>query len=523
MRAARPSAQGSLRMSIRVLALLVALAWVCARPAPADAHVVTMNDGTEYEGKVVSQDDREVVIETTFQGTKHLPRGDVRTVNTDVPPLREQLQYRAGQATDVKGRWSLYDWAKAKGFEAELRWILEAIVDLAPNDPKARKLMGHKKVDGVWMSPEDEARHLAEKFEAEQRAKGLVPYEGGWVTPEERDAREKGLKKDGDDWVTEEEWHRRRGETLVGGAWIKVGFKEGEALCAEAIREGRVNVSYHWSPHFDALSEVKPELAERVLEGCEKGFEVMRRLLKPTPDAYPESVEERILLGLALKMPGYVRFSQWFGKKFDADSLTPGWTNAIQRMKGWWWIQDVRAVGVYQFPNTDRTFVSNALHNAALVMLTRYKANYAEPSVWLRQGFSYYVELQALGYSDSFTLGRGGGSGGAADGEKGPVWMDSEKWKGALQALVGQGQDPPLRRIARMTLDQFRYVELVKSWSVIDFLVALDKTKFKQFIDLSKDRSRDEEVALKEAFGVGYSELDAKWRTFVTAGFKVGG
>ena len=515
--------EGFVRMPFRFLghaAVVVLLFLACA---PASAHVVRMNDGTEYEGKILSQDDDEVVIQTTFDGTKHLARADVKSVDTSVPPLRDQLAYRAKTANDVKSRWDLYHWAKDNGFKKELLYILQAIVDLKPGDRRARKLLGHKKVDGKWMSPEEEKKYLREKFEAEQRAKGLVPYEGGWVTPEERDAREKGLLKDGDEWITEEEYHRRRGERLVNGTWIKVGYKEGEALCAEAIREGRVKVAYHWSPHFDALAEVKPELAKHVLDACEKGYGVLRRTLHPTPEDYPETKEERILLALLLKMPGYVRFSRWFAKRFDADSLTPGWANAVQRMKGWWWIQDVRAVCVYQFPNTDKTLISNALHDAALVMLTRYKANFAAPSVWLRQGWAYYVELQAIGYSESFTLGRGGGTGAAANGEQGPVWLDASKWKGALQGLVNQGQDPPMRRIARMTLDQFRYVELVKSWSIIDFLMAWDPVKFKRFIDLSKDRSKDEEVALKEAFGVDFRHLDEKWRAYVTAGFKKGG
>ncbi len=488
----------------------------------ASAHTVTTNDGTVYEGKILSQTDKEVVIETTFDGQKIIPRADVKAVNDGVPPLREQLAYRAKSAGDVKGRWELYKWAKSKGFKKELTFILEAIVDLKPNDKKARKLLGHKKVDDQWMSPAEEKRYLKEKFEAEQRAKGLVPYEGGWVTPEERDAREKGLKKDGDDWVTEEEWYRRRGMQRVHGKWIKLGHREGKKISDKLRAEGRVKVAYHWSPHFDAHAEVKPELAKRILASSEKAYEVMRKTLRPTPDEYPEdNVGERMHLFLMKKLPGFVRLAKWFDKTYDVESLTPGWKSAIQRQHAWWHVQDIRAAGAYQFPNTDKTFVSNVVHNVGLLMLTRYKANYAFPSVWLREGFAYYVEMEALGYTQSFTLGRGGGSGGAAAGMKGPLWADSAKWRPALKDLVNQGQDPPLRRIAKMTVDQFRYVELVKSWSIIEFLVKWDRKKFKAFIDLSKDRAKTEEDALKEAYGVNYRKLDAKWRAYVSAGFQV--
>jgi hypothetical protein len=484
------------------------------------AHTVKQKDGTVHEGTVVSESESEVVIETTFDGKKTIARADVLYVDKSVPPLREQLQFRADQAKDAKARWELHKWAKKKGFTQELPFILEAIIDVSPNDRRARKLLGHTKVDGAWLTPAQVAAKEQAAFEAAQRAKGLVPYEGEWVTPEEKDGRERGLKKDGDDWVTEEEWHARRGERLVGGKWIQVGFKEGKELAGNAARESRVQMAYLWGPHFDAVSEVQPELTQRILDGCEKCFGVMRKTLKPTAADYPETVEERIKLALCNKLPGYVRFATWFDKTYDVESLTPGWARAVQRQHSWWHVQDQRWVSAYQFPNTDKTFVSNVAHSVGLVLLTRYKANYAFPSVWLREGFSYYLEMEGLGYSASFTLGQGGGSMGAAEGESGPVWADSDKWRPALQKLVADGMDPPLRRIARMTVDQFRYMELVKSWSLIEFLVRLDGGKFKNFIDLSKDRAKTEEEALKAAFGLTYQQVDEKWRSYVTAGFK---
>lgn len=501
--------------------LLLALLLCLVPGTTALAHTVTTNDGTVYEGKILSQTDTEVVIETTFDGQKVIAKADIKAINDSVPPLREQLAYRAKTAEDWKSRWDLYKWAKKKGFTKDLTYILEAIVDLKPNDKKARKLLGHKLVDGTWMTPAEEKRHLQQKFEAEQRAKGLVPYGDEWVTPEERDAREKGLKKDGDDWVTEEEWHRRRGERFVNGKWVKLGFDEGKELTGRIIREARLKLAYHWGPHFDAHAEVNPQVAKRVVDSCEKAFGVMRRVLRPTQEDYPETIEERIHLFLLKKMPGYVRLSNWFDKAYNVDSLTPGWKTAIQRQNTWWHVQDIRAAGVYQFPNTDKTFVSNAVHAAGLLMLTRYKANYEFPSVWLREGFAYYLELEALGYTQTFSLGEGGGTAGAGAGMKGPVWTDSAKWREALKQVVVEGNDPPLRRLATMGVDRTNYIRLVKAWSIVEFLIRWDPKKFKQFVDLSKDRSRSEESALKEAYGGNYRAIDAKWRRYVQGGYKL--
>jgi hypothetical protein len=182
-------------------------------------------------------------------------------------------------------------------------------------------------------------------------------------------------------------------------------------------------------------------------------------------------------------------------------------------------------VSAYQFPNPDRTLVSNALHNVGLVLLTRYRFNYRFPSAWLSEGFAYHLELETLGYSESFTIGRssvagtGEAGGGTTEGER-PAWSESGKWPAALQQLVTAGTDPPLRRLAEMTQDQMGYEELVKSWSVVTFLVQWDAARFKQFVDGSKKRDAVEEEALQAAYGADFREVDRKWRAWVAAGFK---
>jgi hypothetical protein len=72
-----------------------------------------------------------------------------------------------------------------------------------------------------------------------------------------------------------------------------------------------------------------------------------------------------------------------------------------------------------------------------------------------------------------------------------------------------------------MTVDQTDYQKLVKSWSVVEFLVRYDGKRFKQFVDLSKERGKKEEDALKEAYGWSYRDADAKWRAYVGANFTV--
>ena len=499
-----------MRTSLVVLLLLLPT-------AHALAHTVETTDGTVHEGKIVIDTEEKVVIVTTFGDRVVIPRDQIKAVDDKTPPLRDQLAYRAELAKDdVKKLLELHKWAKQQGFKEELVLILDRIIELEPKNARARKLLGHEKVDGVWMTPEEKEKHLKDAHEAQMRAKGLVPYEDRWVTPEEKEAFEKGLVKDGANWVTEEEYHRRRGEQLEGGEWVRVGEKEGKDW-HEALTTSRVRTTYLWGANVDAFYDVKPEHAQRVVEGAEAAFQVFFQTLEPTDETYPRGVPGRIRLHLFDKLPAYANFAKWFDAKEKCTELIKGWLPAVRRQHSFWWVDPIGVVGVYKFPNTPRTFISNAVHNMGLVLLTRYRFNYRFPAQWLLEGFAYHLEMEALGYSDTFSLSRGG-TAAAADAGK-PVWADSDKWREAVRSLVAGGQDPPMKRIAKMTSDQMHYIELVKSWSVVECLIRLDRKQFMRFIEADKDRANTTEDALRKVYGWGWRDLDRVWRKYVNAGF----
>jgi hypothetical protein len=500
----------------RAAAALCAL-FLSGAASPALAHVVTTKDGKTYEGKVVEQDDAKVVVETTFDGVKELARADVVKIDTTVPPLREQLAFRLGDAKeDAKALLEVADWAKRNKFgKPDLDPIYERVVAADPANARARKALGHVKVGAVWMTPAEKAAADAAAEEAAQRAKGLVPHEGRWVTPQEKDALEKGLVRDGEEWVTEEEYHRRRGEQRVDGQWIKVGEKEAKARAAAWTKATSVTIQSLWAPHVDLFHELEPEQAKTVLEAAEKTVVAFRKLVQPEPG--DRIADLRLPVVCFVKAPAYARFAQVFS---DENRITfiPGQENfpeQAKRQPGFWNVQPPLS-GHYLFPNTVQRLASGVSHNVTPILLTLWKRPQF-PSVWLREGLAYVLEMQAIGRSETYTVGKGGGMGGGDPAS----WVDSAKWKETLGAAVRAGQDAPIPRLSKMGMDQMSYPELVKSWSVVDYLVQSDPAKFRAFLVASKKRDHPEEEAFREAYGHDFRALETKWRAFVDAGFKV--
>ncbi len=507
------------RASLRT-ALLVGVAFAVSLslsggPPPAAAHVVTTKDGKSYEGRVLVDDAGKVVIETTFNGTKELPKAEVAKVDTTVPPLREQLAFRLGQAKDVPGLSDLATWAKAKGFKPEVELVWSKVLELDPQNVKAHKALGHVRVGAGWLTPEEKAAADKAAADAAQRAKGLVEHEGRWVTPQEKDALGKGLMKDGDAWVSEDEWHRRRGERKVGDAWVRVGEAEGKVRSAAIAKAVEAPLSYLWGPHVDLSHELDPVQAEAVLAAAERTATAFERLLAPGAEDGLTGI--RVEVVACHKAPAYARYA-------DSVATTEGiakmagfetWSKTVARQRAFWWPHPRALQGHYLFPNTMEVLTSGVCHVLVQNLLNRYKFNWRFSSAWLQQGLAYHLEMEAVGRSDTYAVGASGVAGGGDPA----AWQDSKQWKAQLKALVLGNQDTPFPRIAASKQDGLTLPDLVKAWSVVDLLVKLDRAKFKAFLDGTKVRDKVEEDALKDAYGFDYRALETRWRAYVQGGF----
>lgn len=499
----------------RVLSLsLAVLLSGAGRSASAD--VVTTTDGKTYEGRVVSQTDGRVVIDTTFDGTKEFDKTVVKAIDTSVPPLREQFAFRLGQASDVPSLVALADWAKGRGFKAEILDVWRKVVAADPSHVKAHKALGHVLVGKVWMTPEEKAAAEAAAAEAALRAKGLVPHAGRWVTPAEKAALEKGLLKDGDDWVTEEEFHLRRGESKVDGAWIRVGEAAAKARGALISKDLGTTLKVEWAPHVDMIHDLEPADAKGVLDATERAAAAFHRLMKPGPSDRLDGV--RIGLHCFSKAPLYARFCEFFAKEADLATLPgfEGWGRQAGRIRGFWWPKPGPVIGSHLFPYTPANLASFTSHDAVLSLISRYRftlKRVAPP--WVAEGLAYALELEANGGSETFVVGRGGIAGG---GDPGP-WQDSKRWRDALKAAVVATQDTPFARLSGFAEDQLQLPDLVKSWSVIDYLLRLDRARFKPYMDGLKDKDKSPEDALKDAYALDPRGLESRWRSWVEGGF----
>ena len=142
---------------------------------PAAADVVVLRGGGEVRGEVVERRPDAVVLEVG-PGRLTLPLSRVERIVTGSSPLSE---YRARAAAlsplDARGWLSLGHWAASRSLLTQARESYERVLALDPANAEAHAGLGHVLVGGRWL-PASEAN----------RARGLVPFEGAWITPGER-------------------------------------------------------------------------------------------------------------------------------------------------------------------------------------------------------------------------------------------------------------------------------------------------------------------------------------------------
>ena len=176
---------------MRSLTLAAALAAMLAAPAWAD--VVTLNDGSKREGKVLREDAEELVLEVTQGRLKAeitFKRSEVKGVEKGPTAAEKTLaevekRKAALKDTDAAGWLDFAQWLdRLTGFSQDARAAYEKVIRIDPENEAARRKLGYQRVGGQWLTEADI-----------MTAKGLVLHNGKWVTPEEKKKAEDAAAK----------------------------------------------------------------------------------------------------------------------------------------------------------------------------------------------------------------------------------------------------------------------------------------------------------------------------------------
>lgn len=150
-----------------------------AKPAIAKGTgvVVELKDEREIKGIYLGRRDGAVWL--------GLDGGEIgvepSTIRKITPVLTPDAEFLARKAAlppgDAAAWWELAAWAQSSNLPESARSAALHVISIQPDHTRARVFLGHGRYNGKWMT-----------FEECQRSKGLVYYEGTWLTSKQVEA-----------------------------------------------------------------------------------------------------------------------------------------------------------------------------------------------------------------------------------------------------------------------------------------------------------------------------------------------
>lgn len=210
-----------------------------ALPCHLAADEVFLKGGGRLEGIVVEQDAKSVVIEMG-PGRVTIPRSRVERIvggSAALTTYRERASRLS--ATDTAGWFELALWAQGRGLTTQAQAAFERVVGIDPGNATAQRALDREWVDGRWLQRGDA-----------MRARGLVEFEGRWVSREEREAAlaERTEAELADRRQAEAEARAREAEARAREAEARARAAEAEATQDGGIPLGLVGAPWPVQP-----------------------------------------------------------------------------------------------------------------------------------------------------------------------------------------------------------------------------------------------------------------------------------
>jgi tetratricopeptide (TPR) repeat protein len=152
----------------------------------------------------------------------------------------------------------------------------------------------------------------------------------------------------------------------------------------------------------------------------------------------------------------------------------------------------------YDYAIHATTHILNALH-------------VGEDRAWLREGLGYYFTWMMRGTALCFCINLEGTS-----QEGGKAYAEPGNWPSILRQLVSAGRDADMKRILVSEMNDMDTPKLIKSWSLIDYLVQEHRAKLPELAAALREDQKDKgPAAIEKTLGMTPEQLDQAWRDFV--------
>src|SRR5579859_6155291 len=423
---------------------------------------------------------------------------------------------------------SMFLWAREQFYKA---------IELDPDNEAARKRLGYKKnEDGQWESDPNAKQDFGNKKKAEEAEKIRKQYgdrldsagkdlsrqwadlaffcKKNMMTAEMSDAFQKALEYDPANVPVRKELGY---EKDAKGVWMSRVERELRKEMKDGIAKAPGGQPGTASPEDEAIAGVK-------MKGRESEHYVIES---------PHLNDAQMTLILQHAEHAYAMFHKLFGqtdlfggRKFVFVVLKDKaqherWVDATYKTDNAAWIKlakEAVATGhyprgeIYQETRPDAFLHDDVIHKTAQSLMELWCG---ESHCWVLEGMALHFTrlMKETAIMHCVDLA------GTSPKNKGKNYSDPADWPVVCRVWVREGRDPDLTTIMKRTnFGEFDGADAVKSWSLVEFLLAQHRDKFIAFLQKFKE-GKEVEAALKEVWGWTINDLDYRWKQYVKVAY----
>ncbi len=495
-----------------LLSIAFALAIVCAR-----ADVLVHKDGRRIEGTITSEDGGTVKIKTTF-GDLEFARADIVSIERGKTTAQEYVE-REKTCKSAEDFYQLGLWAQKKLMYAQTRACMKKATELDPQHVLAQQFFGRVLYKGEWMSPEDRDKRQKSDEEAEMLARGLVRWQdkdgnARWVTPDEKTHLDKNEVQVEGKWIRFELAQHLKGLQEFDGKWLPAAeaFARIDVAAVQAITHAHHNLLL-----TDDAALYGPESAED-LQAIADGLKSGRGWFDATFQSAPGLAlfgGRRAEFYLFTSNDEYVNTVDHFASL--TTTVPPGWADSVKKTHGFLWWDPYPLSSARQWNRPPEDLVGHCYHHWGHLLLNRlgYDGRLLPP--WFDEGIAALLEFRAHGRNDVYCRGmrsdkerpEGPTTGGPVPRKNDtkaakvpvkasvvapfdPKAMRAGQWKAAL--VAGISEFPPFDKLAELQFDELEMPDIAASMGIVQWLEGRGPGSLRKFLDVLRKNAPESPV-----------------------------
>lgn len=516
--------------------------------AHARADVLVHKDGRRIEGTVISEADGKIRFRATF-GELEFPRADV--VRIEKGKTRQQeLADRESACKTAEDYYQLGLWAKEQKLAGDAKRCMAKAIELDKKHAGAHQFFGHVEYKGDWMTPEERDQRQKADLEADMLARGLVRFQDRWVTPDEKAHLEKNEVLVDGAWIPFADAQRKRGLEEFDGTWLprSEAIARGHAKDVEAL--AKIPMQKLITPDALLCGPQSQERLEEIGAGLTKGrawFDATFQS-KPGLELFGGRLAEFYMFQ---SNPPYLDTIAHFGSL--TKSVGGNWAESVQNSHGFLWWDPYPLSSVRQWARGYDDVVGHDYHHWGHLLLNRlgYDGRLLPP--WYDEGVAALLEYRTHQHNSVFCRalrsppppgpstggtpprkGETKGSRGSASSTTkvaplDPKAMREGKWRDAL--VAGMSELPPFDQLASREFNELESADIAASMAIVEWIESRGEGALRRFHDVLRKtaepapvrvlpnailRERVYQEAFQSAVGMGWKEADAAWRQWIT-------